>query len=328
MKKAAALFGMIEKNRMKFEFMRNYPKIGLVFVAFGMSILAGNSTKAQEFDRLPSTPGIDTRQVQYLRGEQKRDPALERFLLEEAEIQGMEEFKTVYTYHKIDLNNDGYDEAIVQVSNSVMCGTGGCPAFIIQGMRNGYNAILSRYLSHGRWVVGIDTSNGWRNIYSFSRCPNELSQVCYGVNAFNGHRYDGITRLSRAALRGQVVLASNDYHLLATHHYSRCNSVDSYCYRLGDYGEGVESIIQLLTHKGYYRGTNDGIFGPRTQAAIENLQRNNNLTPDGVVGPSTIDVLCLSDRANLPNLSEVERQQIGVAFRVCRTSLIYQPTLQ
>lgn len=312
---------------MNFKAIRDYIKFGSLSISFYLTIFGGMLANAQEFERLPSAPGIDTRQVQYVRGEQMRDPALERFLIEEGELAGVEEFDTGYEYHKIDLNNDGHDEAIVSVGNPVMCGTGGCPTFIIQGTSSGYGAIVSNVLSHGRWIVETNTSNGWRNIYVFSGCPHDRSQTCYSVSAFNGRRYS-FTSVSRATLRGQVVLASRDGHPLTTHHYSRCNSADSYCYRLGDYGEGVEYIIQLLTSKGYYQGTNDGIFGPRTQVAIENLQRDNNLTPDGIVGPSTIDVLCLSSEANSPNLSEERQRQIGVAFRVCRTTLIEQPTLQ
>lgn len=51
--------------------------------------------------------------------------------------------------------------------------------------------------------------------------------------------------------------------------------------RLGAKGETVELLQKLL-------GVNvDGEFGPQTEEAVKNFQKDNGLVPDGVVGPKT-----------------------------------------
>lgn len=57
----------------------------------------------------------------------------------------------------------------------------------------------------------------------------------------------------------------------------------------GDKGEDVRQLqLKLLAH-GYSVGPDgaDGDFGKNTEAAVKAFQKNNNLNPDGVVGPAT-----------------------------------------
>lgn len=56
---------------------------------------------------------------------------------------------------------------------------------------------------------------------------------------------------------------------------------------IGSTGPYVMLIQSLLNRIGYHVGPVDGIFGLTTQQAILAFQRNNNLVPDGVVGPAT-----------------------------------------
>lgn len=57
--------------------------------------------------------------------------------------------------------------------------------------------------------------------------------------------------------------------------------------RLGSRGPNVKLIQSLLNRIGYNAGEVDGIFGAQTQRAVIAFQRNNGLTPDGIVGPAT-----------------------------------------
>jgi len=56
---------------------------------------------------------------------------------------------------------------------------------------------------------------------------------------------------------------------------------------LGSTGPNVKLIQSLLNRIGYNAGQVDGIFGPRTQAAVIAFQRDNGLLPDGIVGMAT-----------------------------------------
>lgn len=59
---------------------------------------------------------------------------------------------------------------------------------------------------------------------------------------------------------------------------------------LGSTGPNVKLIQSLLNKIGYHAGAVDGNFGPQTQQAVANFQRNNSLVPDGIVGPATWSV--------------------------------------
>jgi peptidoglycan hydrolase-like protein with peptidoglycan-binding domain len=62
------------------------------------------------------------------------------------------------------------------------------------------------------------------------------------------------------------------------------NSTDSV--RFGSRGESVRQLQQQLQKLGY-NIKDDGIFGPKTDAAVKDFQRKNSLKVDGIVGPKT-----------------------------------------
>lgn len=57
--------------------------------------------------------------------------------------------------------------------------------------------------------------------------------------------------------------------------------------RAGDRGKAVLRLQRQLAELGYNPGPLDGIFGPRTKAAVREFQRQTGLQSDGVVGPAT-----------------------------------------
>lgn len=61
--------------------------------------------------------------------------------------------------------------------------------------------------------------------------------------------------------------------------------------KIGSSGSDVMKIQAILKKIGYYDGDVDGIFGSITEAVVKNFQRDNNLTPDGVIGDSTYKAL-------------------------------------
>ena len=56
---------------------------------------------------------------------------------------------------------------------------------------------------------------------------------------------------------------------------------------LGSQGEQVKLLQAQLKKLGYFPGKIDGIYGEATRIAVQGLQRQHSLTPDGVVGKST-----------------------------------------
>jgi hypothetical protein len=75
-----------------------------------------------------------------------------------------------------------------------------------------------------------------------------------------------------------------------THHYHRALEILGGTYepkpapvllKVGSRGDEVKKVQQALGQDA------DGIFGKMTEAAVIAWQGNNNLTPDGIVGPKT-----------------------------------------
>lgn len=66
----------------------------------------------------------------------------------------------------------------------------------------------------------------------------------------------------------------------------------------GSRGTEVKTMQQKLKNWGYYTGAVDGIFGPKTTAAVKYFQRRNNLTADGIAGPKTLAALGMSSSSS------------------------------
>lgn len=53
----------------------------------------------------------------------------------------------------------------------------------------------------------------------------------------------------------------------------------------------VKTVQTKLKRWGYYTGSVDGVYGPKTKAAVKLFQKRNGLSVDGVVGPKTAAAL-------------------------------------
>ena len=62
----------------------------------------------------------------------------------------------------------------------------------------------------------------------------------------------------------------------------------------GSRGDLVRTVQKKLKNWGYYTGAVDGIYGPKTVAAVKYFQRKNGLTQDGIVGSQTAKALGIS----------------------------------
>ncbi|MEW6243353.1 MAG: polysaccharide deacetylase family protein [Bacillota bacterium] len=59
----------------------------------------------------------------------------------------------------------------------------------------------------------------------------------------------------------------------------------------GSRGDGVRELQSWLKDCGFYSGTVDGIFGPRTQQAVKEFQKSAGVAVDGLVGEETMRAL-------------------------------------
>jgi hypothetical protein len=61
--------------------------------------------------------------------------------------------------------------------------------------------------------------------------------------------------------------------------------------KMGSKGPVVKQLQTILTAKGFDVGVADGIFGDMTRKAVIGFQKQQRLTPDGIVGPQTRKLL-------------------------------------
>ena len=59
----------------------------------------------------------------------------------------------------------------------------------------------------------------------------------------------------------------------------------------GSRGDEVEALQRALPAKGINPGPVDGVFGPKTEAAVPRFQERSGLTADGIAGPKTTSAL-------------------------------------
>ena len=66
----------------------------------------------------------------------------------------------------------------------------------------------------------------------------------------------------------------------------------------GSSGSLVKTMQQKLKNWGYYTGSVDGVFGPKTKQAVIYFQKKNKLVADGIVGAKTLAALGMSSSSS------------------------------
>ena len=80
--------------------------------------------------------------------------------LPERTLNSLLEFKAI----SIDLNEDGIDEVIAQMMGSLVCGSGGCSAFILQGKEKDWRQ-LGWYFPSNETLISSNKTNGYFDIF-------------------------------------------------------------------------------------------------------------------------------------------------------------------
>ena len=65
---------------------------------------------------------------------------------------------------RVDLNGDGRDEVVALVAAPMLCGTGGCPVFVLTPQDAGYRVVSRLSVVQPPVRVSPRNSNGWRNL--------------------------------------------------------------------------------------------------------------------------------------------------------------------
>ncbi|MEC4986523.1 MAG: hypothetical protein SAJ37_18310 [Oscillatoria sp. PMC 1068.18] len=170
---------------------------------------------SQEIQRLPQVSGIDISRVEYVPAEKNKSPQLEQAIIQHfGEEFAIAEFPTQYSYNLVDLNDDGYPEALVYVLNSIICGSRGCIALILQGSAQGYRQSRYERITFGSLIVTPEKTNGWKDIISpYYHCSDNFT-TCYIIQKFNGREYSSSQEISRRTITGKVYLSSEKFHQL------------------------------------------------------------------------------------------------------------------
>jgi N-acetylmuramoyl-L-alanine amidase len=80
-------------------------------------------------------------------------------------------------------------------------------------------------------------------------------------------------------------------------------------------GDDVAALQQRLSNMGFDVGRSDGIFGPRTEAAVRDFQRNRGLDPDGRCGAQTLHELKRLARTVTGGRPDVLRESVRLLVR-------------
>lgn len=92
------------------------------------------------------------------------DPKLEQFLVKEFGLRADDPTPTRYRYKRIDLNGDKKPEMIVLVEGSMVCGTGGCPGYVLQPQASGYKIITAFTLLRTPISMSQQQTKGWNDL--------------------------------------------------------------------------------------------------------------------------------------------------------------------
>jgi len=92
--------------------------------------------------------------------------------------------------------------------------------------------------------------------------------------------------LKRAALALTIVLICVFALNIGYSLYLR-QSVETSTLYWGSTGDDVREVQRRLNNWGYYDGTVDGIYGPKTFQAVKDFQAKNGISTTGTVGPQT-----------------------------------------
>ena len=107
-----------------------------------------------------------------------------------------------YRSAMIDLNGDGQEDAVVLLSGTDWCGTGGCTMLIFKKDRGGYLLRSRSTVTRSPIRISPVVTNGWKDLIVSTRGLGDA------LMQFDGSAYPGNPSTQQAATPAQVAAAT------------------------------------------------------------------------------------------------------------------------
>lgn len=127
--------------------------------------------------------------VRRVQSEKSRDDRLERAIMTTlGESAAQADTPVHYYYNRVDLNGDGKPEALVYLFGPVVCGTGGCSAYVFQLEGARYKLISELSPARNPIVVSSSKTRGWKDLL-VPVAGGGVQSEYYAILQFNGRQY-------------------------------------------------------------------------------------------------------------------------------------------
>lgn len=116
-----------------------------------------------------------------------------------------------FEFALVDLNGDGIPDAIVRLTASSWCGSGGCTTLIFRGGAQGYTLVARTTVTQKPIKVSPEVQNGWHTLLISVRGGGV--QPGFALMRFNGTEYPRNPSVQPQATAAQVAAATTlDFH--------------------------------------------------------------------------------------------------------------------
>jgi hypothetical protein len=137
----------------------------------------------------PATGPVKMGDIKYESSETAPDPEIEQAIVESLNGDRSALQKTRYYYDRIDLNGDGNSEALVYLSGSYTCGSGGCMMLVLTPSGQRYDMVSQMTLVRAPIIVSDEKSAGWKDLVL--EVSGGGAQKHYARMQFDGGAYPG-----------------------------------------------------------------------------------------------------------------------------------------
>lgn len=148
----------------------------------------------------PNPEPVISRKVGYLK---TQDEPLEKVLRQWSAAKGVKPSDDVhYFYNKVDLNDDGHEDAIVFMAGNPFCGSGGCMMMIFKGDGTTYQLLTQMTVSNPPLIVTSHRTQGWYDLVM----PAKGSRGgYYALLSFDGKGYPRNPTVAPALPNNQAI---------------------------------------------------------------------------------------------------------------------------